>query len=245
MLRVFNNTARYVDQCVTPETYIYTTDGPAQIQNLLQDKSETYNKTGSHELIENILEHPYEGEVYEIENMHSIDNLVITPEHPILVLPDQEKMINYKTITNRLDKKIVDFKWRDAKDLTKNDMLVYTIPSYEKDSTLTSDDCYFYGITLADGYVSDTLCGHITLHTINKRNILNFITEYLDKHIIQYTVTVNDNTTRLRWNKTINLPFKHSDIYDSNKEKHVVSRFLNLPIEKSIHIIKVLSIKHT
>ena len=240
MLRVFNNTARYVDQCVTPETYIYTTDGPAQIQNLLQDKSETYNKTGSHELIENILEHPYEGEVYEIENMHSIDNLVITPEHPILVLPDQQKMINYKTITNRLDKKIVDFKWRDAKDLTKNDMLVYTIPSYEKDSTLTSDDCYFYGITLADGYVSDTLCGHITLHTINKRNILNFITEYLDKHVIQYTVTVNDNTTRLRWNKTINLPFKHSDIYDSNKEKHVVSRFLNLPIEKSIHIVKGL-----
>ena len=44
----------------------------------------------------------------------------------------------------------------------------------------------------------------------------------------------------MRWNKTINLPFKHSDIYDSNKEKHVVSRFLNLPIEKSIHIVKGL-----
>jgi ribonucleotide reductase alpha subunit len=31
MLRVFNNTARYVDQCVVPETFIYTTDGPKHI----------------------------------------------------------------------------------------------------------------------------------------------------------------------------------------------------------------------
>ena len=33
MLRVFNDTARYVDLCVLPETYIYTTDGPKQIQD--------------------------------------------------------------------------------------------------------------------------------------------------------------------------------------------------------------------
>ena len=28
MLKVFNETARYVDQCVMPETIIYTTEGP-------------------------------------------------------------------------------------------------------------------------------------------------------------------------------------------------------------------------
>ena len=33
MLKVFNNTAKYVDQCVVPETIIYTTDGPKQIQH--------------------------------------------------------------------------------------------------------------------------------------------------------------------------------------------------------------------
>ena len=33
MLRVFNNAALYVDQCVKPETIIYTTGGPIQIQH--------------------------------------------------------------------------------------------------------------------------------------------------------------------------------------------------------------------
>ncbi len=31
MLRVFNNTARYVDQCLTPDTIIYTSKGPKPI----------------------------------------------------------------------------------------------------------------------------------------------------------------------------------------------------------------------
>ena len=61
------------------------------------------------ETIENVLEHPYDGEIYNIETMHCIDNLKITPEHPIYVLKNQQKGINYKVICNRLDKKIINF----------------------------------------------------------------------------------------------------------------------------------------
>ena len=43
MLRVFNDTARYVDQCITPETYIYTTEGPKQISSCEINNTEIFN----------------------------------------------------------------------------------------------------------------------------------------------------------------------------------------------------------
>ena len=34
MLKVFNETARYVDQCFTPETIVYTVNGPKAIEDI-------------------------------------------------------------------------------------------------------------------------------------------------------------------------------------------------------------------
>ena len=96
MLRVFNNTARYVDQCVLPETIIYTTQGPIQIQHCIMNETEIYNLQGDVEVIQNVLEHPYDGEVLEIETMHSIHPLTITPEHPVFVLRGQKKVLTIK-----------------------------------------------------------------------------------------------------------------------------------------------------
>ena len=36
------------------------------------------------ETIDKVLEHPYEGEMFEIETMHSFDKLKVTDEHPVL-----------------------------------------------------------------------------------------------------------------------------------------------------------------
>ena len=43
MLKVFNDTARYVDQCLVPETYIYTTTGPIQIQDCVSSETSIIN----------------------------------------------------------------------------------------------------------------------------------------------------------------------------------------------------------
>jgi len=183
MLRVFNNTARYVDQCVVPETIIYTTQGPMEIQHCSFGETSIFNMNGQVEVIENVLEHPYEGEIYNIETMHCIDNLKITPEHPVLVLRNQKKGLNYQVITNRLEKKIAQVEWVDAKDLTMDDMLIYKIPEYFKDiENITEDDCYMYGILLGDGSLSnEDQNGYVSLHTHNKKHILDFCIEYFQK----------------------------------------------------------------
>ena len=242
MLRVFNNTARYVDQCVHPETIIYTDKGPIQIQHCSIGETKIFNLKGECEVIENVLEHPYEGEIYNIETMHCIDNLKITSEHPIFVLRNQKKGINYNTIENRLNKNIISFEWIESKELTIDDMLVYKIPTYNIDiNYLTEDDCYMYGIILGDGSMYNTdQNGYISLHTTNKKHILDFCIKYFESKYIQYRIETNENTTRIRWNKNINMPFRYNDIYDINKNKYIQSKWLNLPIDKSKFILKGL-----
>lgn len=242
MLRVFNNTAKYVDQCVVPETIIYTTQGPTEIQNCSYGETQVFNLTGGVETIENVLEHPYEGQIYNIETMHSIDNLKITPEHPVYALKSQAKGLNYEVITNRLNKKIATFEWVDAKDLDNDDMLIYKIPTHNVENDLISeDDCYMYGAILGDGCMSNAdQNGYLSLHSVNKKHILDFSIKYFENKCVEYRIDTNENVTRIRWNKNINMPFRYSDCYDENKIKRVHHKWLNLPIEKSKYILKGL-----
>tara|TARA_A100001011_G_C14316441_1_gene848223 strand:- start:288 stop:4208 length:3921 start_codon:yes stop_codon:yes gene_type:complete len=258
MLGVFNKTARYIDQCVTPETYIYTKNGSIEIQNI-KNSDYIYNSKGQIEKIDNILEHSYDGDIYNIETMHSINTLQITPEHPVLVMVDQSKGTNFNIITKRIEaceknKNIMDifennaeneneiFQWKEAKNLTYDDMPVFVIPTYSEDNNkLSWKDCYMYGIILGDGSLSNKYTnGYISMHTINKREILEFCKSYFDEKYVEYKIQTEGNITRLRWNKTIHLPFRYSDIYDNNQEKHICSEWLNLPIEKAKYIVKGL-----
>jgi ribonucleoside-diphosphate reductase alpha chain len=243
MLRVFNNTAKYVDQCVHPETIIYTTNGPTQIQNCSVGETKIYNLRGETETIQNVLEHSYSGEFLEIESMHSIFPLRITPEHPIYVLKNQPKGLNYSLIKNRIQKNICNFEWVDAKDVNNTDWLIFPIPTEVNDITnITEEDCYMYGIILGDGSMNndDTRSGKITLHTINKSHLKDFIVSYFERNYVNYNIRVDGNTTIVRWNRSIHLPFRYNDFYDDNKTKRVNHKWLNLPVQKCKYILKGL-----
>lgn len=237
MLRVFNNTARYVDQCVHPETIIYTNKGPIQIQHCSIGETKIFNLKGECEVIENVLEQPYKGEIYNIQTYGCIDNLKITPEHPVFVLRD--KILNYSTIQKQVDKNVISFEWVEAKNLNINDFLVYKIPDYNFDiDTLTEDDCQIYGLILAYGKM-DNIDEYYELSLDNDMNSI-FCVNYLEKKYIQHTIQKCGNITKISWKKNINLPFRYNDFFDVNKNKHIQSRWLNLPIQKSKFILKGL-----
>jgi ribonucleotide reductase alpha subunit len=243
MLRVFNNTAKYVDQCVHPETIIYTTHGPKEIQNCSSGETKIYNLRGETETIQNVLEHSYSGEFLEIESMHSIFPLRITPEHPIYVLKNQPKGLNYSLIKNRIQKNICKFEWVDAKDVNNTDWLIFPIPTEVNDITnITEEDCYMYGIILGDGSINndDTRSGKITLHTFNKAHLKDFIVSYFERNYVNYNIRVDENTTKICWNRSIHLPFRYNDFYDDNKTKRVNHKWLNLPVQKCKYILKGL-----
>ena len=243
MLRVYNNTAKYVDQCVHPETTIYTSQGPKQIQDCIAGETEIVNITGNVEVIQNVLEHSYEGEFLEIETLHSFEPLRITPQHPVYALRGQKKGLNYTVIKNRLNKNIAQFEWVDAGELDEDDMIVFPIPNYERDiSSISADDCYMYGIILGDGCMSNKTesSGYVSMHTTSKEHIRSFMEGYFNTRLVEFKTDVDGNTTRLRWNRNVHLPFRYADFYDENKQKRVMSRWLNLPMEKAKFILKGL-----
>lgn len=249
MLRVFNNTARYVDQCVYPETIIYTTDGPIKIKNCSAGETCVFNVNGETEVIQNVLEHHYNGDMLDIKTEHTTQNLWITPEHPIYILSNTEKDISHDTLIQQLDKKLIDFEWSDASDLTTTDYIVHSIPQYSKDvESITQDDCFMYGLILEGGSMQ-CVHGNHPYVKVKGEALTEFVTNYLNNHFVKYRIKNVDNIfhkyTKFEWNQTINLPFRYIDFNDDILESFTevqrpYKKWLNLPIEKSKYILKGL-----
>jgi ribonucleotide reductase alpha subunit len=100
MLRVFNNTARYVDQCFAADTLIYTRRGDKRIADIepgdlvfTSGGSETVEDSGKHYVegsgfqfnkVLKRLEHTYSGQLYHITFSSGI-TVTVTPKHPFLI----------------------------------------------------------------------------------------------------------------------------------------------------------------
>jgi ribonucleoside-diphosphate reductase alpha chain len=240
MLRVFNNTACYVDQCFTPETLLFTENGVKQIADVgVSDKVLT--ATGSYEEVNIPVRHDYSGPILEIAIKNAISPIKVTPEHQILILPGQQKGLNFATIQNRLAKNLATPMYVDARDLTETDFVVFPIPSYEKDiSSLSVDDCRFYGIMLGDGHISEATA-YVSLHKDNKQSVADFVTDYLANRGVRSHDVVEENTRRIRWSpNSAGFKFTRTDLYDANKEKTIPASFLHLPKEKTVQIIRGL-----
>ena len=84
--------------------------------------------------------------------------------------------------------------------------------------------------------------GHITMNTVNKQEQITFIESYLNNKFIRFTKSVYDDRliTRIRWTKSNENVIKHSHVYNSNKEKRIHHKWLNLPLNKAKFIIKGL-----
>ena len=241
MLRVFNNTARYIDQCFTPDTLIFTQNGIKYIEDV-NTSDKVLTSSGSYVSVNMPVRHEYSGVMLDIQVKNAISKIRVTPEHQILALKDQAKGINFDIIRNRLDKNIVKPEFEDAKDLIVGDFVVYSIPQYVNDiETMTEDDCRLYGIMIGDGHVSETTA-YVSLHTENKKDTANFVEEYFEKRGVKtFRDEREDLNTRIRWSpNSVGFKFTRSQLYDSNKEKHIDNAMLHLPNNKLIQIIRGL-----
>ncbi len=110
MLRVFNNTARYVDQCFTPETLVYcaTSEGETKpisevcVGDLVETTgtNEIADETGKHwagtsetkqNRVTKVVTHDYDGELLEVKMVMEDTDTRVTPLHPVLAqMPNGE-----------------------------------------------------------------------------------------------------------------------------------------------------------
>jgi ribonucleotide reductase alpha subunit len=248
MLRVFNHTAKYVDQCVHPDTIIYTTRGPKAIKNVIEGETEIFNLKNESEVIEQVLEHKYDGEIVHIETNYTDNKLMITPEHPICIVKKGKDIENdpvefgkglsaSSLLTREATLSPDEFEWIEAGKVEVSDYMVQSIPKYTKDiSGLSPDDCYFYGLLLHSGSISKISLVNTPL------SVQKYIGDYLTNRCIQYDTDAESSDihriSKISWEKTTTLPFRNSDIFNEQGILEIHHRWLHLPVEKACIILK-------
>ena len=123
MLRNFNDTARYVDQCFTPETLMHTAMGVECISDV-KEGALVYGASGQLLRVNKVLEHQYSGEILVIthtggERAHS--GTRVTPEHQVLILKGQGASLSLREIKNRIANESCCPEMVDACDIAVGD----------------------------------------------------------------------------------------------------------------------------
>ena len=254
MLKVFNETARYVDQCFVPGTVIYTLNGPKNIENVsISDMVLTSN--GEYHKVMLPVRHEYtedHGNMLNIKLINSKTSVTVTQEHQIMALKYKDceayrdslvNTYNFEAICSSLDKGLLQLGFYDANELDVGDFVVHSVPQYVVDiPEYTEEDCRMYGILLSEGYINSKLECQLSLGKKNKQDTIDFIISYLENRNIKATLSKNsleDNLIIINWS-TIKLGFKftYSQFYDNYKIKCIDNAFIHLPNNKIEQILK-------
>jgi len=232
MLRVFNNTAKYVDQCVTADSIIFTTEGPIEIASCIPGVTSVFGRTGQPETISQVLEYPHDGDLYVIQSaIQGAPPLRITDEHPIYVLPNSRDNPN---VVNDLELGIIKPMWLEAKHVTDQDLLVYSTPQYEYDILMyTEDACFIYGILISNNI---EFCDGYFEVTFTSTDEMKDVTDYFDAKYIEYTLS--EDGVSVEWATGPSNPFTRNDFFNYEGKKRVGKWWLFLPEIKTQKIVE-------
>ena len=221
MLQVYNSIARYINQCFIGTTKIYTDNGLTEIQQLkIGDRVFTHD--GTLKEIKKIYNDEYNKEFIDINITYNFNIPTrVTPEHPFLVVKNKELMKS---------------EWCEAKNIITEDLITIPIPLYEKDYDYDQSDCYFYGLMIQFGYINELNYCSIILNNID---YIDFVKEYLELHMIEYTKSLNNKNYCIQWSLSSKFKFNRNQFYNNNL-KQFDKTMINLPISKSKWILKSL-----
>lgn len=122
MLRNFNDTARYVDQCFTPDTLVTTDQGPRPIADIKAGDRVLTSK-GTYEIVQKQVIHQYKGQMFAITLEGHDTPVRVTEEHPILSL--KAKGDSLETVLARVQMGVDAPDYLEVKELAIGDMTVF------------------------------------------------------------------------------------------------------------------------
>jgi ribonucleotide reductase alpha subunit len=222
MLKVYNEIARYIDQCFVGTTKIFTEKGLINIEDIVP-KDKVYTNDGSLQEVERVYNDVYNGEIIKLKLYCTEKVISVTPNHPFLVIKS-ENITVFDILKQRLDRNLVFSEWVPANEISEYDFITIPIPTYINDNyNLNESDCYIYGLMFINYYIANNMMG-ISISSYYH----NFIIEYLKFNDIKFIVMDN----YIMWNITSKFKFTCYQImnFDYN--------LINLPINKLKYIVK-------
>lgn len=225
MLRVFNDVGRYVNQCFTPDTWVYSNDGPLQIKDITTN-NQLITIDGSFKQINEIIKNEINKEILEISTNCSLEPIKVTNEHEILVIKNATGLKASQYIS--------------ANEIRENDYVGYAIPTYENDIiTYDRNYCTYYGILFglynSNNIVIENNTLNITINMQTHYSMTLFIKKYLMSLFVPYTIMQNETivTIKSEYNEKKQLDTIDENILHLPKEKIMI--FLKSVMETEIY----------
>jgi len=224
MLRVYNDTSRYIDQCVHPDTFVFTRDGMKPIYKL-ESSDFILQKDGNYELLKRKLEHSYNGDLFLIEMENGV-SFEITPEHPVFGRHSPfEKNC-----------------WIDVQDVRVGDELSLPIPTFTIDNPdYTNEMLFCWGLMLGWGSFSlETVLQ--TIEIPHNSPMKEQLEEFFTLNLIHYSI---DDSNRLTFSFNSNCPFTFHHFITNKTQKHIHPSLLHLPRMKLVMFLKGFLYSHS
>ena len=251
MLRVFNHTAKYVDQCLDPETVVYTKRGAIPIKNIVIG-DEVITDDGQFYEIGKVLDSNYSGDFYKMDIQHTFRPLSLTDMHPLWCVKNVEGADCYH-LRNLLENKLIEPDFIEAKNIDTNDYIGFPIPKYEKDIRgYSEDDCRFYGLFFSGinsrsiyesrgespeaniiGFISTNETPFYIQLPASKTAMITFIENYLNSYAIPFEKKpCGVDLVKIIWSRTNRFKFTYEMFYEG------IPALIHLPKQKILSLIK-------
>lgn len=213
LLKTYNATGRYINQCFTGSTTIYTKSGPKAIQNIVPNIDYVLTSDGSFKKVLGKIENVIDKSILQIQNTHSLEPIECTDEHQIYISRDRGETCQFIS----------------ASELCEGDWMVYPIPQevVMDDIRFTSELCRLYGILLANGFIKDgwlQVCIHLRY-----KSTIQFLINYFNEYAIEGLYC----TFKTKMSREFPIPEEWFYPF----EKAIYSKCLHLPIPKLIRLL--------
>jgi ribonucleoside-diphosphate reductase alpha chain len=120
MLRVFNNTMRYVDQCFTGDSSVQTKEGLKPMCELT-DSDYVLTSSGEYKKIKAVKEFELgDNTLYEVNTVNG--TIKVTGDH-IFMCVNNENLLSNEELIHRIENSLIEIEWVEAKNL-KNTHLI-------------------------------------------------------------------------------------------------------------------------
>ena len=123
MLRNFNDTARYVDQCFTPDTLIVTETGLEAIALVTPGQKVLTSDNTYHTVLKQVV-HEYSGKMYAVQLENHFAPVCVTEDHPILSFHDDPE-IGTSYLLDQIRAGVKHADYHEVKELEVGDFTVF------------------------------------------------------------------------------------------------------------------------
>ncbi|MDD5036060.1 MAG: ribonucleoside-diphosphate reductase subunit alpha [Methylococcaceae bacterium] len=257
-LKVANDTAVAVNQCLAPDTFVWTSEGIKSIKDIKVGDL-VLGKEGKYcEVLQHMVYNQSEPMV-EIQARHAAQSLKITAGHPIWSISVKRRYHGPKEIMAALESNDLRVEYCEAGKLRPGDFIAQTIPQeLVPVHGLTEDDARFYGIMLGDGHVTKGDAEWGVSGNPEKDGFMSFVEDYLKARNVHYWISRRNNAyQQIKWSLGKGLlrdattgqyvggtgsalSFTKGDFYNEDGKKRIAPRFLHLPKPQTKALIRGL-----